>query len=164
MEEEGVLRIQGVWKLKDERSAEELVGRILAVTEPLGHGLTLRVDPPNQVVAELWTDSIGEWFLDFLSLSPLLSFPSHSPLDLSLFQFSFPSRFTLISPSTPQKSLLHLTLLLIFLSFPHPLSSLSLSHITLLPPHLSLSLLPRHLSPSLSHLIHDLFGRRVEHE
>ncbi|CAA7403812.1 unnamed protein product [Spirodela intermedia] len=58
-EEGGGLKIQGVWKLRDQSCGEELISRILAVVEPLGHLPTLRLDEPNQVTAELWTASIG---------------------------------------------------------------------------------------------------------
>ncbi|XP_078442443.1 transcriptional coactivator/pterin dehydratase [Wolffia australiana] len=59
VEEEGLLKIQGIWKLRDRSCGEELISRINAVVEPLSHRPTIRLEEPNQVIAELWTDSIG---------------------------------------------------------------------------------------------------------
>ncbi|PIN26913.1 Pterin carbinolamine dehydratase PCBD/dimerization cofactor of HNF1 [Handroanthus impetiginosus] len=46
--EEGVLKLQGLWKVRDAKSVEST-----------GHLPTLHFDAPYQVKAELWTSSIG---------------------------------------------------------------------------------------------------------
>ncbi|XP_073127838.1 probable pterin-4-alpha-carbinolamine dehydratase, chloroplastic [Henckelia pumila] len=57
--EEGSLRLQCLWKVKDTNCAEVLINRINGAVESTGHVPTLRIEEPNQVRAELWTSSIG---------------------------------------------------------------------------------------------------------
>ncbi|CAA3022945.1 pterin-4-alpha-carbinolamine dehydratase [Olea europaea subsp. europaea] len=57
--EEGGIKLQGLWKLRDFKCAVELINRICRVVEPTGHFPTLHLEQPNQVRAELWTASIG---------------------------------------------------------------------------------------------------------
>ncbi|KAL2526945.1 Transcriptional coactivator/pterin dehydratase [Abeliophyllum distichum] len=57
--EEGGIKLQGLWKLRDFKCAVELINRICRVVESTGHFPTLHLEQPNQVRAELWTSSIG---------------------------------------------------------------------------------------------------------
>ncbi|XP_073298334.1 probable pterin-4-alpha-carbinolamine dehydratase, chloroplastic [Primulina huaijiensis] len=57
--EEGWLRLQCWWKVRDTNCAEVLISRINRAVESTGHVPTLRIEEPNQVRAELWTSSIG---------------------------------------------------------------------------------------------------------
>ncbi|KAL0316974.1 UNVERIFIED_CONTAM: putative pterin-4-alpha-carbinolamine dehydratase, chloroplastic [Sesamum angustifolium] len=57
--EEGGLKLQGLWKVRDTKCGEELINRITKAVESTGHLPTLHLDVPNQVRAELWTSSIG---------------------------------------------------------------------------------------------------------
>ncbi|KAL0304010.1 UNVERIFIED_CONTAM: putative pterin-4-alpha-carbinolamine dehydratase, chloroplastic [Sesamum radiatum] len=58
--EEGGLKLQGLWKVRDSKCGEELINRITKAVESTGHLPTLHLDAPNQVRAELWTSSIGK--------------------------------------------------------------------------------------------------------
>ncbi|KAI3458395.1 hypothetical protein Pfo_015058 [Paulownia fortunei] len=57
--EEGGLKLQGLWKVRDLKCGEELINRITKTVESTGHLPTLHLEAPNQVRAELWTSSIG---------------------------------------------------------------------------------------------------------
>ncbi|XP_073293049.1 probable pterin-4-alpha-carbinolamine dehydratase, chloroplastic [Primulina huaijiensis] len=57
--EEGSLRLQCLWKVRDTNCAEVLISRINRAIESTGLVPTLRIEEPNQVRAELWTSSIG---------------------------------------------------------------------------------------------------------
>ncbi|KHN47223.1 Putative pterin-4-alpha-carbinolamine dehydratase [Glycine soja] len=57
--EEGGLKIQCLWKLRDFKCGVELINRISKVVEALGHFPNIYLEQPNQVRAELWTASIG---------------------------------------------------------------------------------------------------------
>ncbi|XP_073043210.1 probable pterin-4-alpha-carbinolamine dehydratase, chloroplastic [Primulina eburnea] len=57
--EEGSLRLQCLWKVRDSNCAEVLISRINRAIESTGLVPTLRIEEPNQVRAELWTSSIG---------------------------------------------------------------------------------------------------------
>ncbi|XP_022738872.1 uncharacterized protein LOC111291418 [Durio zibethinus] len=59
LDEEGRLKLQCLWKLRDFKSGVELINRIYKVTEATGHFPNLHLEEPNQVRAELWTASIG---------------------------------------------------------------------------------------------------------
>ncbi len=60
--EDGVLKLQCTWKLKDFDCGVELINRIGKVVEGTGHLPTLhQLQQSNQVHAELWTPSIGEY-------------------------------------------------------------------------------------------------------
>ncbi|KAK4740665.1 hypothetical protein SAY87_024253 [Trapa incisa] len=59
IDEDGGLKLQCLWKLRDFKCGVELINRILEVVEPTGHFPSLHLEQPNQVRAELWTDSIG---------------------------------------------------------------------------------------------------------
>ncbi|KAL7146637.1 hypothetical protein ABFS83_06G055000 [Erythranthe nasuta] len=60
VEEEGGLKLHGMWKVRDLKCGEELINRINGAVESTGYIIpTLHLDPPNQVRAELWTSSIG---------------------------------------------------------------------------------------------------------
>ncbi|XVE56464.1 hypothetical protein DITRI_Ditri04bG0012100 [Diplodiscus trichospermus] len=59
LEEEGGLKLQCLWKLRDFKCGVELINRIYNVTEATGHFPNLHLEEPNQVRAELWTASIG---------------------------------------------------------------------------------------------------------
>lgn len=60
MNEEGVLKLQCLWKLRDFKSGVELINRISKVVEAAGgHFPNIHLEQPNQVRAELWTASIG---------------------------------------------------------------------------------------------------------
>ncbi|KAF5195962.1 Pterin-4-alpha-carbinolamine dehydratase 2 protein [Thalictrum thalictroides] len=56
---EGSLRLQCLWKLRDYKSAVELINRIYHVVEDTKHYPNLHLEQPNQVRAELWTTAIG---------------------------------------------------------------------------------------------------------
>ncbi|KAJ8772457.1 hypothetical protein K2173_027634 [Erythroxylum novogranatense] len=58
-EEDGGLKLQCLWKLRDFKCGVELVNRIRKVVEPCGHFPNLHLEQPNQARAELWTASIG---------------------------------------------------------------------------------------------------------
>ncbi|KAI3720897.1 hypothetical protein L2E82_31895 [Cichorium intybus] len=57
--EDGKLKLQCLWKLRDFECGVELVNRIFKVVKSTGHLPNLHLEPPNQVRAELWTSSIG---------------------------------------------------------------------------------------------------------
>ncbi|KAJ8633793.1 hypothetical protein MRB53_027129 [Persea americana] len=59
IDEEGGLRIQCLWRLRDFGCGVELINRIYKVVEAAGHYPNLHLEQPNQVRAELWTASIG---------------------------------------------------------------------------------------------------------
>lgn len=60
MDEEGGLKLQCLWKLRDFKCGVELVNRIYKVTEATDHFPNIHLEQPNQVRAELWTSSIGK--------------------------------------------------------------------------------------------------------
>ncbi|KAF3655337.1 putative metacaspase-1-like [Capsicum annuum] len=58
--DDGVLKLQCTWKLRDFECGVELINRIGKVVEGTGHLPTLhQLEQSNQVHAELWTPSIG---------------------------------------------------------------------------------------------------------
>ncbi|KAJ4728935.1 Transcriptional coactivator/pterin dehydratase [Melia azedarach] len=59
LDEEGGLKLQCLWKLRDFKCGVELVNRIYKVTEATDHFPNIHLEQPNQVRAELWTSSIG---------------------------------------------------------------------------------------------------------
>lgn len=59
LQEEGGLKLQCLWKLRDYKCGVELVNRIYEVAEAAGHFPNIHLEQPNQVRAELWTASIG---------------------------------------------------------------------------------------------------------
>ncbi|KAK4280011.1 hypothetical protein QN277_011696 [Acacia crassicarpa] len=59
LNEEGGIKLQCLWKVRDFKCGVELINRILKVTEASGHFPSLHLELPNQVRAELWTASIG---------------------------------------------------------------------------------------------------------
>ncbi|XWS37011.1 hypothetical protein CRYUN_Cryun19dG0006900 [Craigia yunnanensis] len=59
LNEEGGLKLQCLWKLRDFKCGVELINRIYKVTESSGHFPNLHLEEPNKVRAELWTASIG---------------------------------------------------------------------------------------------------------
>ncbi|KAL7229354.1 hypothetical protein ACSBR2_007954 [Camellia fascicularis] len=59
LDEDGGLRLQCLWKLRDFKCGVELINRIYKVVEITGHFPNLHLELPNQVRAELWTASIG---------------------------------------------------------------------------------------------------------
>ncbi|OMO94793.1 Transcriptional coactivator/pterin dehydratase [Corchorus capsularis] len=59
LDEEGGLKLQCLWKLRDFKCGVELINRIYNVVEATGHFPSLHLEGPNQVRAELWTSSIG---------------------------------------------------------------------------------------------------------
>lgn len=59
LDEEGGLKLQCLWKLRDFKCGVELINRIYEVAEAAGHYPNLHLEQPNQVRAELWTASIG---------------------------------------------------------------------------------------------------------
>ncbi|KAK2638804.1 hypothetical protein Ddye_026599 [Dipteronia dyeriana] len=59
LDEEGGLKLQYLWKLRDFKCGVALVNRIYNVTEATGHFPNLHLEQSNQVRAELWTSSIG---------------------------------------------------------------------------------------------------------
>lgn len=63
MDEQEGLRLQCLWKLRDFKCGVDLINRIHEVVEVTGHFPDLHLEQPNQVRAELWTASIGEWAL-----------------------------------------------------------------------------------------------------
>jgi 4a-hydroxytetrahydrobiopterin dehydratase len=58
--EDGVLKIRCLWKLRDFKCGVELINRISNVVESAGHFPNIHIEQPNQVRAELWTTSIGK--------------------------------------------------------------------------------------------------------
>ncbi|PPR81657.1 hypothetical protein GOBAR_AA39063 [Gossypium barbadense] len=66
LDEEGGLKLQCLWKLRDFKSGVELINRIYKVTEATDHFPSLHLEGPNQVRAELWTASIGLSMNDFI--------------------------------------------------------------------------------------------------
>ncbi|KAB1204106.1 Superoxide dismutase [Fe] 2, chloroplastic [Morella rubra] len=58
LDEEGGLKLQCLWKLRDFECGVQLINRIYEVTEAAGHYPNLHLEQPNQVRAELWTASI----------------------------------------------------------------------------------------------------------
>lgn len=63
MEEEGGVKLEGSWKVRDEKCGEELMKRIRDAVESTGHAPTLQFEAPNQVRAQLWTSSLGKEFI-----------------------------------------------------------------------------------------------------
>ncbi|XP_027365895.1 probable pterin-4-alpha-carbinolamine dehydratase, chloroplastic [Abrus precatorius] len=59
VDEEGGLKLQCLWKLRDFKCGVELINRISKVVEAEGHFPNIYLEQPNQVRAELWTASIG---------------------------------------------------------------------------------------------------------
>ncbi|XP_051142852.1 probable pterin-4-alpha-carbinolamine dehydratase, chloroplastic [Andrographis paniculata] len=60
VDEEGCLKLKGLWKVRDVKCGEELINRINKCVESTGHLPTVRLeDESNQVTAELWTSAIG---------------------------------------------------------------------------------------------------------
>ncbi|KAJ7974856.1 Transcriptional coactivator/pterin dehydratase [Quillaja saponaria] len=59
LSEEGGLKLQCLWKLRDFGCGVELINRIFKVAEAAGHFPNIHLEQPNQVRAELWTASIG---------------------------------------------------------------------------------------------------------
>ncbi|KAM4077114.1 hypothetical protein ACJW30_12G114800 [Castanea mollissima] len=59
LEEEGGLKLQCLWKLRDSKCGVELINRIYKVVEAAGHYPNIHLEAPNQVRAEIWTASIG---------------------------------------------------------------------------------------------------------
>lgn len=57
--DEGVLKLRCLWKLRDFKCGVELINRISTVVETAGHFPNIHIEQPNQVRAELWTASIG---------------------------------------------------------------------------------------------------------
>lgn len=57
--EEGGLKLQCLWKLRDFKCGVELINRISKVVEAAGHFPNIYLEQPNQLRAELWTASIG---------------------------------------------------------------------------------------------------------
>ncbi|OIW13250.1 hypothetical protein TanjilG_14183 [Lupinus angustifolius] len=57
--QEGGLKLQCLWKLRDYKSGVELINRIFKIVEAEGHFPNIHLEQPNQVRAELWTASIG---------------------------------------------------------------------------------------------------------
>ncbi|XP_057778499.1 probable pterin-4-alpha-carbinolamine dehydratase, chloroplastic [Salvia miltiorrhiza] len=61
------LKLEGLWKVRDEKCGEELINRIRDKVESTGHLPELHFEAPNQVRARLWTSSIGGLsFNDFI--------------------------------------------------------------------------------------------------
>ncbi|XP_052202377.1 probable pterin-4-alpha-carbinolamine dehydratase, chloroplastic [Diospyros lotus] len=59
LDEEGGLKLQCLWKLRDFKCGVELINRIFKVVEGADHFPNLHLEQPNQVRAELWSASIG---------------------------------------------------------------------------------------------------------
>ncbi|XP_015877673.3 probable pterin-4-alpha-carbinolamine dehydratase, chloroplastic [Ziziphus jujuba] len=59
IDEEGGLKLQCLWKLRDYECGIELINRIYKVAASARHYPNLHLEQPNQVRAELWTSSIG---------------------------------------------------------------------------------------------------------
>lgn len=54
------MRLQCLWKVRDEACGKELIARITTALDGAGHApTTLLLEPPNQVKAELYSRSIG---------------------------------------------------------------------------------------------------------
>lgn len=56
---DGGKRIHCLWKVRDYGCGVQLITRIYGVAEAAGHFPNLHLEQPNQVRAELWTNSIG---------------------------------------------------------------------------------------------------------
>uniref|UniRef100_A0A2P2J2N7 4a-hydroxytetrahydrobiopterin dehydratase n=1 Tax=Rhizophora mucronata TaxID=61149 RepID=A0A2P2J2N7_RHIMU len=59
LDEEGRLKLQCLWKLRDFKCGVELINRIFKAVESSGHFPDIHLEHPNQVRAELWTSSVG---------------------------------------------------------------------------------------------------------
>ncbi|XP_062092266.1 probable pterin-4-alpha-carbinolamine dehydratase, chloroplastic [Humulus lupulus] len=59
VKEEGNLKLQCLWKLRDYQCGIELINRIYKVVESTGHFPNLHLEQPSQIRAVLWTSSIG---------------------------------------------------------------------------------------------------------
>lgn len=57
--EDGKLKLQCLWKLRDFECGVELINRIFKAVGSTGHFPNLHLEQSNQVRAELWTSSIG---------------------------------------------------------------------------------------------------------
>ncbi|XP_076948432.1 putative pterin-4-alpha-carbinolamine dehydratase, chloroplastic [Bidens hawaiensis] len=69
--ENGILKLQCLWKLKDAECAAELINRISKAVESTGHPLNIQQDQ-SYVTAELWTATIGGLSLnDFIVASKI---------------------------------------------------------------------------------------------
>ncbi|XP_047939544.1 probable pterin-4-alpha-carbinolamine dehydratase, chloroplastic [Salvia hispanica] len=67
LDEEDGLKLEGVWKVRDEKCGEELINRINSKVESTGHLPQLHFEAPNLVRARLWTPSLGGLsFNDFI--------------------------------------------------------------------------------------------------
>lgn len=60
VDEGGALKLEGLWKVRDELCGEELMNRIRNKVESSGHLPTLQFEAPNKVRAQLWTPSVGK--------------------------------------------------------------------------------------------------------
>lgn len=71
VKEDGKVKLQCLWKLRDFECGVELINRIFNVVKSTGHLPNIHLEPPNQVRAELWTSSIGNHHscLSFLVVS-----------------------------------------------------------------------------------------------
>ncbi|KAK9148535.1 hypothetical protein Scep_007292 [Stephania cephalantha] len=59
VDDQGTLKLQCLWKLRDFKCSVELINRVSVVVDDAGHYPNLFLEQPNQVRAELWTTSIG---------------------------------------------------------------------------------------------------------
>ncbi|XP_041992570.1 probable pterin-4-alpha-carbinolamine dehydratase, chloroplastic [Salvia splendens] len=59
VDEEDGLKLEGVWKVRDEKCGEELINRIKSKVESTGHLPLLCFEAPNLVRTRLWTSSVG---------------------------------------------------------------------------------------------------------
>ncbi|EPS69431.1 hypothetical protein M569_05336, partial [Genlisea aurea] len=59
VDEGGVFKLQGLWKVRDARCGQELIERIKKAVDSTGHAPSLHFQEPNQVVAQMWTSSVG---------------------------------------------------------------------------------------------------------
>ncbi|KAK9102799.1 hypothetical protein Sjap_020053 [Stephania japonica] len=59
VDDQGILKLQCLWKLRDFKCGVELINRVSVVVDDAGHYPNLFLEQPNQVRAELWTTSIG---------------------------------------------------------------------------------------------------------
>ncbi|KAD7480313.1 hypothetical protein R6Q59_009100 [Mikania micrantha] len=57
--ENGILKLECLWKLRDFECGVELINRIFKAVGSTGHFPNIRLEQSNQVKAELWTSSIG---------------------------------------------------------------------------------------------------------
>ncbi|PKA53295.1 4a-hydroxytetrahydrobiopterin dehydratase [Apostasia shenzhenica] len=53
------MKIRCMWRVRDYGCGIELITRIYRAVESTGHYPTLHLEQPNQVMAELWTTSVG---------------------------------------------------------------------------------------------------------